>query len=148
MFLVNVLKIAKPITSLIAGYSTGVVVKNIITATTPADLGKYQSMAVKAGGFFIGGAVGGVIGDRVDKQFDDLIKAVETITDHDLPKKILFGEDKKTTQDYLNSAFEKLDDNERQAVALAIQGDLVEEEKSPGKVDYSKKADHTEKGDN
>ena len=76
MFLVNVLKIAKPITSLIAGYSTGVVVKNIITATTPADLGKYQSMAVKAGGFFIGGAVGGVIGDRIEKQFDNAVGQV------------------------------------------------------------------------
>ena len=83
MFLVNVLKIVKPITSLIAGYSTGVVVKNIITATTPADLGKYQSMAVKAGGFFIGGAVGGVIGDRIEKQFDKAIKVVEGVAELD-----------------------------------------------------------------
>ena len=83
MFLVNVLKIAKPITSLIAGYSTGVVVKNIITATTPADLGKYQSMAVKAGGFFIGGAVGGVIGDRIEKRFDNAIKVVEGVAELD-----------------------------------------------------------------
>ena len=148
MRITTVLKVLKPITSLIATASTGIVVGNVIKATTPSDLSKYQSLMVKAGSFFVGGAVGGIIGDRVDKQFDDLIKAVETITDPDLPKKTLFGEDKKTTQDYLNSAFEKLDDNERQAVALAIQGDLVEEEKSPGKVDYSKKADHTEKGDN
>lgn len=83
MLLVNVLKIAKPITSLIAGYSTGVVVRNVITATTPADLGKYQAMAVKAGGFFVSGAVGGIVGDRIEKQFDNAIKAVEGVAEID-----------------------------------------------------------------
>lgn len=83
MFLVKLLKIAKPITSIVAGYSTGVVVKNLISATTPSDLGKYQSMAVKAGGFFVGGAVGGVIGDRVEKQFDNAIKVVEGVAELD-----------------------------------------------------------------
>ncbi len=151
MKLTTILKVIKPVTSLVAASATGLVVKNVITATTPADLGKYQSFMVKAGGFFVGGAVGGIIGDRVDKQFDDLIKAVETITDPDLPKKILFGEDKKSTQDYLNSAFEKLDDDELGAIAIALQGDLVPEEKSPGKVDCTKeepeKVDYTQKGD-
>lgn len=83
MFLVNVLKIAKPITSLIAGYSSGVVVKNVITATTPADLGKYQAMAVKAGAFFVSGAVSGIVGDRIGKQFDNAIKVVEGVTELD-----------------------------------------------------------------
>lgn len=83
MFLVNVLKIAKPITSLIAGYSTGVVVRNVITATTPADLGKYQAMAVKAGAFFVSGAAGGIIGDRIEKQFDNAIKVVEGVSELD-----------------------------------------------------------------
>ena len=83
MFLVNVLKIAKPITSLIAGYSSGVVVRNVITATTPADLGKYQAMAVKAGAFFVSGAVGGLVGDRIEKQFDNAIKVVEGVSELD-----------------------------------------------------------------
>ena len=83
MFIVKLLKIAKPITSLVAGYSAGVVVKNLIDATTPTDLTKYQTMAVKAGGFFIGGAVGGVIGERLDKQFDNAIKAVEGVVELD-----------------------------------------------------------------
>ena len=83
MFLVNVLKIAKPITSLIAGYSSGGVVRNVITATTPADLGKYQAMAVKAGAFFVSGAVGGLVGDRIEKQFDNAIKVVEGVSELD-----------------------------------------------------------------
>ena len=83
MFLVKLLKIAKPITSLAASYSTGVVVKNVVMATTPRDLGKYQKLAVQAGGFFIGGAVGGVIAERIDNQFDNVIKAVEGVAEID-----------------------------------------------------------------
>lgn len=81
MKLTTILKVIKPVTSLVAASATGLVVKNVITATTPADLGKYQTFMVKAGGFFVGGAVGGLVADHVEKQFDIAIKAVESVTD-------------------------------------------------------------------
>ncbi len=84
MKLTTILKVIKPVTSLVAASATGLVVKNVITATTPADLGKYQTFMVKAGGFFVGGAVGGLVADHVERQFDIAIKAVESVTDPDI----------------------------------------------------------------
>lgn len=76
MKLTTILKVIKPVTSLVAASATGLVVKNVITATTPADLGKYQTFMVKAGGFFVGGAVGGLVADHVENSFDKVIQAL------------------------------------------------------------------------
>lgn len=81
MRITTILKVLKPVTSLVSSTSTGVVIGNVIKATTPSDLNKYQSFMVKAGSFFVGGAVGAVVAERVEKQFDLLIKAVDTGTD-------------------------------------------------------------------
>lgn len=129
MKLTTILKVIKPVTSLVAASATGLVVKNVITATTPADLGKYQTFMVKAGGFFVGGAVGGIIADRIDKQFDDVINAVQSVTDPDIYAK---GVSKK-----FDNFLATLTPAEQKQLAVEITE----------QVHASQKDDPTEKGD-
>lgn len=77
MKLVTMLKIAKPIVSMVAGLTTSVVVGQVIGMNTPANLSKIQDLSVKVGTFFIGGVVGTFVSDSVEKTFDQTIGAVE-----------------------------------------------------------------------
>ena len=84
MKLTTILKVSKTLTSLVAASATGIVVKNAIQATTPSDLGKYPALMVKAGGFFVSGAVGAFVAKDVEKQFDNLIEVVQAVTEPDI----------------------------------------------------------------
>ena len=89
MYIVSVLKVLKPLTSLVASASSSIVVKNAIAATTPQNLGRYETLMVKAGGFFVGGAVGAVVSNRIDNSFDKVIEALERpVESEDTPETV------------------------------------------------------------
>jgi len=75
--IISILKLAKPITGLVAFSGTSTVVHNVINYTTPDDLNRYSKFMVKAGGFFVSSAISAAISDRVEGKFDTLIKRLE-----------------------------------------------------------------------
>ena len=78
MNIVKLLKVSKAVTGFVASATTGVVIDNVVKATTPAELTKLQKYMVRAGGFFVSFTVSGLIADRVEAGFDKLIKSIET----------------------------------------------------------------------
>lgn len=83
MNIVPLVKVLKTVTSLVASASSSIAVKNAIAATTPQNLGRYETFMVKAGGFFVGGAVGAVVSNRIDNSFDKVIEALERPVEED-----------------------------------------------------------------
>lgn len=117
MNIVRILKIAKPITSFVAGIGTGTVVNTAVSYLAPANMTRYQKFAFSAGGFFIGSAAIGIVCDRVEKDFDTVLEGLESKPESD------------DTQELLNSAVDKLTAREYQALAYVLsQNDADQKE--------------------
>jgi hypothetical protein len=56
----------------VASWGAGIVVKNAIAVTTPADLTTMKKVGVMVGGF----AIAGIVGDAASKHTGDLVDSV------------------------------------------------------------------------
>lgn len=136
MNIASILKIAKPLTTIVASAATGIVVKNVIKATTPADLTKYQKFMVGAGGFFVAGFAGDLVSDNLEKQFDKVIAIFE-------PKALeATVVDERSDQEKLNDIFAALTPEEQDIVGRAIMGEVISV--SEGKDQNTEKGDDTD----
>lgn len=68
----NPQKVTKLVVTGVASWGAGVVVKNAITVTTPADLTTMKKVGVVVGGF----AIAGIVGDAASKHTGDLVDSV------------------------------------------------------------------------
>lgn len=70
----SVLNVVKSVVELAVGAGSGVVVGNVIRATTPTDLTKFGKVLVGIGSFAIGGVVGEVASRHVNTQIDKVVE--------------------------------------------------------------------------
>jgi hypothetical protein len=76
---INVLGIIKGVSELIVSTGAGVVVGNLVKATTPYDLGKVQKVMVGVGGYAIGAVLGDLSAKYVSSQIDGYAERINEI---------------------------------------------------------------------
>lgn len=76
---VNILGIIKGVSELAVSAGVGVVVGNMVKATTPYDLNKFQKVMVAVGGFGLSGVLGDLSAKHISKQIDGYAERVNEI---------------------------------------------------------------------
>lgn len=76
---INILGIVKSVTGLAAGTGAGVIVGNLVKATTPDDLGKVQKVLVGIGGYTISAVLGDLSAKYVNDQIDGYAERLNEI---------------------------------------------------------------------
>lgn len=76
---INVLGIVKGVTGFVASTGAGVVVGNLVRATTPHDLGKVQKILVGVGGYTIGAVLGDLSAKYINDQIDGYAQRINEI---------------------------------------------------------------------
>lgn len=75
----QLLNVVKPIAALIASASAGVVIKNVITHTTPENLSRLQAAGVFIGGLVLAGAAGDAGANYTVKTIEQVDNALNNI---------------------------------------------------------------------
>lgn len=65
--------------SIVASSAASVVVGNIVSATTPADLTKIQKINVKVGGYVVGAAAGAIAAKYMLEQIDASLDIINMV---------------------------------------------------------------------
>lgn len=76
---INVLGIVKGVSELVVSAGAGVVVGNLVRATTPYDLSKFQKVMVGVGGYAIGAVLGDLSAKYVSAQIDGYAERISEI---------------------------------------------------------------------
>lgn len=76
---INVLGIVKGVSELVVSAGAGVVVGNLVRATTPYDLSKVQKVMVGVGGYAVGAVLGDLSAKYVSAQIDGYAERINEI---------------------------------------------------------------------
>ena len=68
---INILSVVKGVAELAISAGVGVVVGNLVKATTPYDLNKFQKVMVGIGGYGVGAVLGDLSAKHISAQIDD-----------------------------------------------------------------------------
>jgi len=73
------LELIKNTAELVVSFSVGTVIGNVIKATTPAEISKYQKGMIWIGSFVLGGMVGELAAKHTSKQIDQIAEGVAKV---------------------------------------------------------------------
>ncbi len=76
---INILGIVKGVTELAVSAGVGVVVGNVVKATTPYDLNKFQRIIVGIGAYGLGGVLGDLSAKYISSEIDGYAERVKNL---------------------------------------------------------------------
>lgn len=113
---INILGVVKGVAELAVSAGVGVVVGNLVRATTPEDLSRVQKIMVGVGGYAIGGVLGDLSAKHVSGQIDEYATRVREIinppVDEEAVEVLQETLDEVTEQKEKSSKSEKPSDDE------------------------------------